>query len=96
MLQTGARVGMADFHLWPFYERIPAINDLLGMDLFPAATFPRMTAWFSAMENLEAVKKCRLSDEFHKRFMQSYQEGNPQYDLDLEPSASAPGLVSNL
>ena len=88
---------MVDYHIWPFYERIPAISEVTGVDLLPAASFPRITAWFDAMENLEAVKKCRLSNELHKHFITTYRAGNPQYDFELTTSpASATELDSKL
>jgi hypothetical protein len=82
---------MVDFHLWPFYERIPAINDLHGIEVLSAASFPRLHAWMAAMETVDAVKQCRISDEMHKRFILSYASGDPQYDFELEP-----GLISKV
>ena len=82
---------MADIHVWPFFERAPSVGALFDLDLLPAASFPRLTAWIAAMEGVEAVKKCRSSNDLHKRFFETFvPSGEPQYDLDLEPDSTKP------
>jgi glutathione S-transferase len=80
----GTNCGMADFHLWPFFERFDAISELSGNDILPAAKFPQLTAWKSLMETLDAVKKTQLSTAAHKHFLVTYRGGNPDYDFDVE------------
>jgi len=81
---TGKQVGMADIHVWPFFERAPAVGSLFDLDLVPAATFPRLTTWIAAMHGIDAVKKCGASTDLHKRFFETFiPSGEPQYDLDL-------------
>jgi len=74
---------MADLHIWPFFERLPTVGDMRSVDMLPASSFPRLAAWVAAMENVEAVKKCKLSKDAHKRFVDSYIAGNPEYDIEL-------------
>jgi glutathione S-transferase len=78
----GAQVGMGDLHIWPFFERVPTVSELRSVDLLPATSFPRLAAWVAAMENAEAVKKCKLSKDVHKRFVESYLAGQPDYDIE--------------
>lgn len=73
---------MPDLHIWPFFERIPASNDLFGIDILPAASFPRLNAWIAVMENVDAVKQCQVSKDVFRRFIESYLAGNPKYDLE--------------
>jgi hypothetical protein len=80
---------MVDFHLWPFYERVPAVNEIFGFDILPTASLPRLHAWIAAMETVDAVKQCRTPNELLRRFLVSYQAGEPQYDFDVESAASA-------
>jgi hypothetical protein len=75
---------MADLHIWPFFERVPAVAALYNLELLPAASFPRLTAWITAMENTNAVKKCRVSADAHRRYVESFLSGEPNYDLELD------------
>jgi hypothetical protein len=79
---------MVDFHLWPFFERIPAICELLGADIYPINKYPLLNKWINAMEEVDAVKKARVANEFHKRYMLSSVEGTPCYDLELDSMSS--------
>lgn len=80
----GDNVGMADFHFWPFFERFDAMAAVAGdgLEILPAAKFPRLAAWKASMLDLDAVKRVLLPTELHRRFIVSYREGNPQYDMD--------------
>lgn len=81
---AGAQVGLADLHMWPFFERVPAVNAISDLDLLPAASFPRLTAWIAAMENVDAVKNCRVATDIYRRFLESFLAGDPKYDLELD------------
>ena len=78
----GAQVGMADLHVWPFFERLPTVGEMRSVDLLLASSFPRLAAWFTAMQKAEAVKKCILPKDVHKRFIESYLAGQPVYDVE--------------
>jgi len=71
---------MADLHFYPFFERLPA----LGSDVLPANKFPLLTAWMSAMQHLECVRKYWISPKQHSRYLAGYLAGKPDYDMELD------------
>lgn len=82
----GAHVGMVDLHIWPFFERIPVVKAVFGIDLFPVESYPHLAAWFAAMKDTHAVKHCEVSIETYKRF---YEPSNmeaevPNCDVELD------------
>jgi glutathione S-transferase len=74
---------MVDFHLWPFFERAPAVGEILHVEMYPNDKYPQLNKWIRSMEENDAVKKVRLPNELHRRFLVTVLEGNPQYDIDL-------------
>ena len=85
---SGSKYGMADFHLYPFLERFPAISQF-GVDVLPADKFPRLTAWMSAMQQQDCVKKCWISTKLHHHYLVGYKAGNPHYDVELDDETVA-------
>jgi len=79
---------MADIHLYPFLERFAAITQF-GVDILPAEKFPRLTAWLSAMQQLDCVKKWWISTKLHHYFLTTYTAGNPDYDVALDEETAA-------
>jgi len=80
---------MADLHGYPIFERFPAISDVVGVDLLPADKFPRLTAWISAMQQLDFVKKVWLSNTMHRQFIVGYISGRPNYDMEMDAETTA-------
>ena len=79
---------MADLHLYPIFERFLAIFNF-GVDVLPAAKFPRLTAWMSSMQQLDCVKKCWISPQLHYYFFRSYKAGCPDHDAELDEETVA-------
>jgi len=80
---------MADLHLYPIFERFPAISKF-GVDVFPSAKFPRLTAWMSSMQRLDCVKKCWISPQLHYYITEGYlTDDGPDYDVELDAETVA-------
>jgi len=79
---------MADLHGYPAFERFPAICNL-GVDVLPADKFPRLTAWMSAMQRLDCVRKCWISTKLHYHFFMGYRAGSPDYDVKMDAETVA-------
>ncbi|OWA50555.1 putative Glutathione S-transferase omega-1 [Hypsibius exemplaris] len=54
---AGNEVGFVDLMVWPFFERIPAIGRLTGLDI-SAAHYPNVFAWMERMLVVESRYKC--------------------------------------
>jgi len=80
---------MADLHGYPIFERLPALSDFVGIDLLPADKFPRLTAWVSAMQQLDFVKKLWMSKKMHHQFLVGYKSGSLDYDMEMDDETSA-------
>ena len=65
---------MVDYHLWPWFERLAAKPELL-------APYPKLKGWVSEMQKLPAVQATCFSPELHLKFIESYLNGSPDYDL---------------
>jgi len=77
---------MADLHGYPIFERFPAVNKL-GMEVLPAENFPRLTAWTSAMQQQDCVKKWWISPQTHYNYILRYRPDSPSPDYDMEMDA---------
>ena len=74
---------MLDLHIWPFFERVPVVGAIAGVDMEPKAdSHPHLITWIAAMENSNTVKKVLLPFDLHKRFIESILAGEEQYDLE--------------
>ena len=74
---------MADLHLYPVFERFPAICQL-GVDVLPADKFPRLIAWRSAMQQVECVRKCWISPKLYNHYIARHKAGSPDYDVEMD------------
>ena len=79
---------MADLHGYPFFERFPAISQF-GFDMFPADKFPRLTAWMSAMQQQDCVRKWWISTKLHHYYLTEYRAGRPDFDVELDDETVA-------
>lgn len=77
---SGANVGMADLHMWPFFERLPTLPHLTGLDGLPKGKFPKLEAYCSAMMELSAVKKIYKEPKVHAEFLKAFLAGKPVFD----------------
>ena len=48
---AGAEPNMLDFHMWPWFERVPYMDVLL-----PKESLPKLNQWAVSMRELDAVK----------------------------------------
>lgn len=71
----GNQVGMADYMIWPWFERTPAVYSL------SADQHPNLSNWFNLMKNDTAVKATQHSTETHSKFYEGYLSGKAQYDF---------------
>jgi len=86
---TGSQYGMADLHMYPMFERFPAIA-MFGFDVFPASKFPLLTAWTSAMQQLDCVRKVWISPKLHYYILSEAKKSDVvPYDVDMDDETIA-------
>jgi len=78
----GCNLTMLDFHLWPWFERMPAIAKLTGHDILQP--FPNLKAWCATMRETIPVKETCMSEELHMRFIMSHIARKPDFNAGLE------------
>ena len=88
-LVVGLQCRMADLHGYPFFERVTAVSDIVGIDVLPVEKFPRLTGWMSAMQRQEFVKKVWMSTKMHQHYLAGYLTGCPDYDIELDEETVA-------
>ncbi|CAF1200712.1 unnamed protein product, partial [Didymodactylos carnosus] len=76
----GAQPAMVDYMMWPWFERLPLLADA-GFTL-DSNQFPKLASWIKSMENVKAVKECKVPEDIMRKFMQSYKDGKPVYDFE--------------
>lgn len=75
---------MADFMLWPWFERLPVVNHIVPQTSVTPSNFPRLAEWIRNMYQLPAVQKTMFDMESHAHFLKSLQiDKNPDYDYGL-------------
>jgi len=80
----GDHPSMLDFHAWPWFERMPTLEQIAGVTALPDAKFSKLNAWVNAMNELPTIQATRISDELHVEFVKSYLGGGmPNYELGL-------------
>jgi len=71
---------MLDYMIWPWIERMPALESLLHSEL--VTKLPSiLESWRENMLQDFAVKEFLLPIEVHSEFMTSLLSGSPNYDL---------------
>ncbi|EDO38000.1 predicted protein [Nematostella vectensis] len=76
---AGEKPGMADFMLWPFFERFCLLE---GKYEISAKSFPALTKWISSMHQDPAVKDVEFSPALLRRnFVDSVHKGIPEAAL---------------
>ncbi|KAK3086228.1 hypothetical protein FSP39_015463 [Pinctada imbricata] len=81
---AGDNVGMIDYNLWPFFERVETYTVIFNREILPKDKFPRLRAYIERMMSLPAVKECYTTPEQMLEFGKSSEGGNPNYDLGLK------------
>jgi len=77
---------MLDFHIWPWFERVPVFERNIGVNLLPSDRFPNLTAWVGTMQKLPAVKATSHTVDQHVDFVKPFVDGDRgsvNYDCGL-------------
>uniref|UniRef100_S4RHA9 Glutathione S-transferase omega n=1 Tax=Petromyzon marinus TaxID=7757 RepID=S4RHA9_PETMA len=75
----GARPSMADYMVWPWMERLPAVGALRVLD-----ALPRLKAWWEAMMKDAAVLATFTDMDTYKEFGKRYAANDMEsYDIGL-------------
>ena len=81
---SGSTPCMVDYHVLPWFERMPAIQNLSDYNVLPPDKYPRLARWYKDIQKVPAVKETMLPTEWHMLFMTSLFMKDPQYDIGLE------------
>ena len=84
VIQTGDEPGMLDFHMYPWFERMPAIKLLSDYDILPEPDFSALVKWKGRMESLPCVRNTMLPLEWHMEFLVNLMQKTPTYDIGLD------------
>uniref|UniRef100_A0A1B6EAL0 Glutathione transferase n=2 Tax=Clastoptera arizonana TaxID=38151 RepID=A0A1B6EAL0_9HEMI len=79
----GDQIGMADYMIWPWCERLEMINVLSSDQFqfkFPKERFMRLVEWSKAMIEDEAVKSIYLEPHIHAKYLSQKRAGVLDYD----------------
>ncbi|BFZ12829.1 hypothetical protein BsWGS_15869 [Bradybaena similaris] len=76
-------LSLTDFYIWPHLERIQAMGTQDKRVHIDQARFPKLAAWFDAMNKVPAVKATSNGTEALLHFFDSVQAGNPDFDYGL-------------
>jgi glutathione S-transferase len=77
----GDKVGMVDYMIFPWFERLPLLKELFGSALtFPEDKLPTLAAWYRRMEKDPAVIACSTETSKSRNFIKTYLAGKPEYD----------------
>lgn len=76
----GSKPALVDYMLWPWFERLPLLADA-GYEFNSDGKSPKLAAWIKAMESDENVQQVKVPIEVTKKFMDSYRQGTPEYDI---------------
>jgi glutathione S-transferase len=81
----GDTPNMLDLHSWPWYERIPVLEKIVGVNtVISAEKFPKLSAWVQTMHQLPAVQATKFSDALHEEYFLSELAGGPvNYDAGI-------------
>jgi glutathione S-transferase len=80
----GEQPTILDIHMWPWFERMPMLEQLTGMKILPEDKFPKLTAWVKTMNELPTVQATRRTLDMHVDFIKPVLAGGmPNYDLGL-------------
>lgn len=80
----GKKVCMADFMLWPWFERLPVVNKIVPETTITTMNYPLLATWIKHMYQLPAVKSTLFDPDSHAHFLKTLQiDKNPDYDYGL-------------
>lgn len=77
----GDKVGMIDFIIWPWFERMPVMKEKTNYNL-DSSKFPKLNAWVKRMQEQSSVKKIMHSPASLSKFFKGYPS-NVDYEFEL-------------
>ncbi|CAF3755969.1 unnamed protein product [Rotaria sp. Silwood1] len=77
----GSKPAMVDYMLWPWFERLPLLNDV-GYQFNNDGKLPKLAAWIKAMEADKNVQQVKVPLEITRKYMNAYIQGKPEYDFE--------------
>ena len=80
---SGLEVGMVDYHVWPWFERLPIMKELHGHSMMTSDRYPKLSAWVKVMQETAGVKETRLDLYSHLKFIQGLLNNNPPFDFGI-------------
>jgi glutathione S-transferase len=75
---------LVDLLIWPHFERLPVLATFDSRYAIDKEAFPKLTAWFEAVQALPAAKATAFDVKTHLQFFESFSSGKPDYDVGLE------------
>ncbi|XP_025099817.1 glutathione S-transferase omega-1-like [Pomacea canaliculata] len=81
----GDEVRMIDYMMWPWLQRLPFVRQFDPVFKASSSDLPELSAWSERMQALPAVQETDIKLEIYATFFKQSLEGNPPYDLGLEP-----------
>lgn len=82
---SGDEVRMIDYMMWPWLQRLPLVRQFDPVFEASSSDLSELSAWSERMQALPAVQETDINQEIYATFFKQYLEGNPPYDLGLEP-----------
>ncbi|XP_055328119.1 glutathione S-transferase omega-1-like [Paramacrobiotus metropolitanus] len=79
---SGNKIGFADLMLWPWFERLPAISEIAGLD-FTEKRHPKITEWMHLMLAVPEIKETAYSTKERVEFLETRKSGAINYDVGL-------------
>jgi glutathione S-transferase len=77
----GDKVGMVDYMVFPWFQRIPFMKEIFGsVATFPEDKLPTLAAWVRRMEKDPAVIACSFEKSKLLNFLKTNLAGKPVYD----------------
>jgi len=79
---AGNQVGYVDYMIWPWIERLAAIDILSkGQLAVTHEKYPKFAAYIDRMKTVPEIQAFLLDGPTHVKFLQSRMEGKPNYDI---------------
>ncbi|KAJ9590881.1 hypothetical protein L9F63_016086 [Diploptera punctata] len=78
----GDKPGMVDYMIWPWFERLDALKKISDNKfVIPESRIKKLAHWMKSMKSDEAVKVSYIDPESHGKFVKSFLDGSPNYDI---------------
>ena len=68
---AGPSIGFADLMVWPWFERLPAIEIFRDMQILSSDRFPKISAWSDQMRSHKTIASTGYSTDLYVQFYKS-------------------------